>query len=211
MRELPKSVPPPLPARSPRIVYATRHGETDWNAQGRWQGHTDIPLNDVGRMQARAVADRIRVAEPGKIAGIVSSDLSRAHETATIIGALVHAEVVAIEPALRERRFGIFEGLTREECATRYDEHYRRWSDDARETPPGAESHADIEARVTAAVLRAALEITPHEAPILVVSHGGALRAFLGTVTRTPFGPISNTALYRIAFDGVRFVSAVLC
>ena len=195
----------------PRIVYATRHGETDWNAQGRWQGHTDIPLNDVGRGQARAVADRIRIAEPGKIAGIVSSDLSRAHETATIIGALVHAEVVAIEPALRERRFGIFEGLTREECATRYDEHYRRWSDDARETPPGAESHADIEARVSAAVLRAALAITPHEAPILVVSHGGALRAFLGTVTRTPFGPIPNTALYRIAFDGVRFVSAVIC
>ena len=64
-----------------RLIFLIRHGETDWNAEGRWQGHTDVPLNQKGRTQALRVADALRKAGLG---GVVSSDLSRARETAQI-------------------------------------------------------------------------------------------------------------------------------
>jgi broad specificity phosphatase PhoE len=85
-----------------------RHGETDWNATGRLQGHTDRPLNDYGRRQARELADRL--ADDG-IAAIYASDLSRAKETAEIVGARLGLPVV-IDEDLRERDWGSWEGLT---------------------------------------------------------------------------------------------------
>src|SRR4029078_6301282 len=85
-----------------------RHGETDWNAPGRLQGHTDRPLNDYGRRQARELADRL--GDDG-IAAIYASDLSRAKETAEIVGARLGLPVV-IDADLRERNWGSWEGLT---------------------------------------------------------------------------------------------------
>ena len=85
-----------------------RHGETDWNASGRLQGHTDRPLNDYGRRQARELADRL---SDDAIAAIYASDLSRAKETAEIVGARLGLPVV-VDADLRERNWGSWEGLT---------------------------------------------------------------------------------------------------
>jgi broad specificity phosphatase PhoE len=85
-----------------------RHGETDWNADGRLQGHTDRPLSDFGRRQARQLAEDL--AEE-KLDAIYASDLSRARETAEIVGARLGLAVV-IDPDLREKDWGTWEGLT---------------------------------------------------------------------------------------------------
>src|ERR1700735_3011372 len=112
-----------------RIVFVARHGETDWNAAGRWQGHTDVPLNDNGRAQARALAERLRGA---RLAGVVASDLSRAHETARIVAGELGVSLAYVERELRERGFGVFEGLTRAECETHHAEAWRAWLADRR-------------------------------------------------------------------------------
>src|SRR5690242_8696605 len=85
-----------------------RHGETDWNAEGRLQGQTDRPLNEYGRRQARELAERL--AGDGVVA-IYASDLSRAKETAEIVGGRLGLPVV-VDPDLRERNWGTWEGLT---------------------------------------------------------------------------------------------------
>src|SRR5262252_2076150 len=88
-----------------------RHGETDWNAEGRLQGHTDRPLSDFGRRQARALADELA---GDSIVAVYASDLSRARETAEIVAAQLGLEV-ALDPRLREKDWGTWEGLTPEE------------------------------------------------------------------------------------------------
>jgi probable phosphoglycerate mutase len=114
-----------------RRILLARHGETAWNALGRLQGHTDIPLNETGRAQARALADGVAAAG---IAAVVTSDLARARETGEIVAAALGLAAPVIEPGLRERRFGVFEGLTRDECATHHPEAWRAWE------PPSAAS-----------------------------------------------------------------------
>jgi len=85
-----------------------RHGETDWNAAGRLQGHTDRPLSDYGREQARRLAEEL-VGE--EFDAIYASDLARARETAEIVGAQLDLPVV-LDPDLREKNWGTWEGLT---------------------------------------------------------------------------------------------------
>src|SRR5437762_5332003 len=99
-----------------------RHGETDWNRDGRWQGGSDTSLNDVGREQARALADQL----DGDIAAVYSSDLARARETAEIVAAKLDL-AVQIDPRLRERGFGSWEGLTMTEIEERLADAQRRW------------------------------------------------------------------------------------
>src|SRR5262245_34226909 len=114
-----------------------RHGETDWNATGRIQGHSDTPLNAVGREQARRVALRL-AREP--VRAVYSSDLARAFETATIIGQPLGLTVVT-SARLRERQYGAWEGLTAAEIQTRYPEQFAQWR--ARSTdfaPPRGET-----------------------------------------------------------------------
>jgi probable phosphoglycerate mutase len=116
-----------------------RHGETDWNRERRMQGQTDTPLSDTGRAQAAAVGQRL-AQHP--FAAIYSSDLSRAWDTAAVIArANVNGRDVCREPALRERTFGMFEGLTYDEMKQRYPAEHARFA--AREPDfavPGGES-----------------------------------------------------------------------
>lgn len=94
--------------------YFVRHGQTDWNVEGRLQGHSDIPLNETGIRQAHAAAERL-MGKP--ITAIVSSDLCRARQTADIIAAKLRIDVVS-DKAIRERTFGCFEGkITRDVLA----------------------------------------------------------------------------------------------
>jgi probable phosphoglycerate mutase len=181
-----------------RLLYLARHGETDWNVAGRWQGQSDIPLNDNGRAQARVLGEALR---PVDISAIVSSDLSRARETARIAGDLLGLGIAYVDAGLRERTFGIFEGLTREECERLHPEAWRAWVEDL--TPPlGGESREVLAARVIAAIGRAAEGAGHGGAPVLVVTHGGALRTAVGVATGNTPAPVANGGIWKIDWDG---------
>jgi probable phosphoglycerate mutase len=187
----------------PRLLYVARHGETDWNVAMRWQGHTDVPLNDTGRAQARELGTRLKRMG---IAGAVASDLSRAHETARIVAAELGIAVAYVDRGLRERQYGVFEGLTRAECETQQAEAWTAWLA-SRTVPPGAEGHEAFTARLVAAIARAATEVPPVDAPALVVTHGGAMRALIATVTGELPPLLANGAVWKIAWEG-RIVTA---
>jgi probable phosphoglycerate mutase len=180
-----------------RVVYLARHGETDWNRHGRWQGHTDIPLNAEGRAQADRLAEAIRAHG---ITHVGSSDLARARETAEIVAGRIPANLLPPHPGLRERAFGVFEGLTRDECAARYPDVWARYRKDPRACPPGAEPPDAVVARVSAALAAIAEELD--ETPAMLVTHGGVIRAFVSHATGAPIGPVPNVGAYRLVLEG---------
>lgn len=181
-----------------RRLLLARHGETAWNALGRLQGHTDIPLNDNGRAQARALA--AGVASTG-IAAIVTSDLARARETGEIVATALGLAAPVIEPGLRERRFGVFEGLTRDECATHHPEAWRAW-EERTGGPADSEPRAAAIARMAEALARIAAS---DGGPALVVSHGGVMRLWLMEILGEDVRGIANAAVYVVEHDGRRF------
>ncbi len=190
-----------------RTLYLARHGETEWNRIGRWQGATDIPLSDVGRAQARLLADRLRDRQ---IVRVHASQLSRALETAQIIAARLGVPVPTADPRLRERGYGAFEGLTREECAERFPGAWEQYLADRRAVPPGAEPQAEVTERLTAAMTEIATP-TGGEAEsgaILVVSHGGAIRSFIHATLGLVPPPLENGAVFRLRFEDGSFVAA---
>lgn len=187
--------------RGPR-VYLARHGETDWNAAGRWQGHTDVPLNDNGRAQAMALGAQLRGAG---IASVGSSDLSRARETATIAGGAIGVAASFVDAGLRERRFGRFEGLTRDECVARFPVEWARYLADPRTAPPDGEPQEALLARATAAVILAASTLA---SPLLLVTHGGTMRALLSSMLGAPVAPIANGAVHVVRVEDGRLVDA---
>jgi probable phosphoglycerate mutase len=175
-----------------RLIYVARHGETDWNASGRWQGQTDIPLNEVGRAQARALGAGLK----GR--GIVSagsSDLSRAKETAAIAARALGLEVTYTDAALRERAYGVFEGLTRAECVERYPLEWASFDAAGGAAPAGVEPLEHLTARMLRG-LRAASE--QMHAPALLVSHGRAMRSLVTAILGRPVDPIPNGGVYRV-------------
>ena len=194
---------------SPRTLYLVRHGETEWNRIGRWQGATDIPLSDLGRAQARLLAARLR---DRRIAAVYASQLSRALETAQILAAGLGAPAPTVDPRLRERGYGAFEGLTREECAERFPRVWEQYLADRRVVPPNAEPQAQVTERITAAMLEiaAAADDRPDAEAILVVSHGGVIRSFVHAVTGVVPPPLENGAVFRLRFERGAFVTAEL-
>jgi probable phosphoglycerate mutase len=184
-------------------LYLVRHGETDWNARGKLQGHTDVPLNPTGLQQAAELASRLKRAG---ISSVTTSDLARARETGALVGAALGIAGLEVDEGLRERRFGIFEGLTRDECATRHADVWRAWLDHAA-APPGGEACELVVARVQHALVRVVQRATI--GPALVVSHGGAMRLWLNHVLRSPVPLIGNGAVYAIESDGEAFEAAL--
>jgi broad specificity phosphatase PhoE len=183
--------------RARRILLA-RHGETAWNALGRLQGHTDIVLDEAGREQARVLASAIASAG---IAAVWTSDLARARETGEIVAATLGLAAPAVDPELRERRFGVFEGLTREQCAAEHPEAWQAWL--AQTTaPPGGESRLDATTRMTRALTRIA---TREAGPVLVVSHGGVMRLWLMELLGSSIPLIANGTTYVVDHDGASF------
>jgi len=157
-----------------------RHGETDWNAEGRLQGRTDRPLNDYGRRQARALADEL--AGEG-LEAVYSSDLARARETAEIVAERLGLEVV-LDPDLREKDWGNWEGLTPAER-------------DGLELV--AESTQEHAARTLRALHRIA-ERHPGKR-VLVVTHGGSLRRVQVEVLGLALPVVENCGRWRCAFE----------
>lgn len=152
-------------------VLAIRHGETAWNVEHRIQGQLDIALNATGRWQAARLARA--VAEEG-LAAVYSSDLQRAAETAQLVARASAGLAVVADTGLRERGFGIFEGLRFAEIEQRWPEQSARWRRrDPAFGPEGGEALRDFYARCVAAATRLAAA-HPGEA-IALVAHGGVL------------------------------------
>jgi broad specificity phosphatase PhoE len=156
------------------ILLLARHGQSDWNATRRWQGHADRPLTELGREQARALAARLRHIE---LDAVYSSDLRRAVETAAEVAATHGLEPIR-RPALREVDVGPWSGRTREEVEQRFPQGYARWLDGFPGWDDG-ESYADMSARVLGAVLEIAR--VHEDGRALVVAHGGPIRAIHAT------------------------------
>ena len=144
-----------------------RHGETDWNAQHRWQGHSDTRLNDVGREQARRLAEELETVD-----AVYSSDLARARETAEILAARLRLEV-RLDPRLRERGFGAWEGMTMNEIESSFPEEQARWRA-GNAAGVGEESFEAFATRVGSFIEEVSRR---HDGEaVLVVAHGGTIR-----------------------------------
>jgi broad specificity phosphatase PhoE len=151
-------------------ILLARHGETDWNAERRWQGHADEPLNDTGRAQARELA----AALTGRRIDVVySSDLARAHETAEIVASHLGLPVET-DVRLREVDVGDWSGRRHPEVEVEEPEAFTRWQAGGKGWN-GGESYEEMGERVVAAVLDLARR-HPGET-VLIVSHGGSIRA----------------------------------
>lgn len=165
-------------------ILLARHGETDWNRTGRWQGWADPPLNETGRAQARELAEQLRTIP---FDAVYSSDLRRAHETAAIV-AEPHRVPVVTEPGLREIDVGSWSGLTWSEIDEKFP-HGRR---------PDGETREQHAARVLAAVEAIARDNPGHR--ILLVTHGGTMRALHGHLSDEPIHPVANCSVLELHF-----------
>ena len=183
----------------PTRILLARHGETNWNSIGRWQGHADPPLNDTGRRQAATLAARL--AGDG-IAAVYSSDLARATETARTIGSLLGLEVVE-DPALREIDVGSWSGLTRAQVEQRFPEGYARWL--AGEIGHDGETREELTERVVAAVERIAARHAGET--VLVVTHGGAIRALRRHALGEPGDAVPNCGTLSLELRDGTFVA----
>jgi broad specificity phosphatase PhoE len=179
-----------------------RHGETDWNQALRWQGHADRPLNERGRRQARALAEALAGEPPS---AVYSSDLLRARETAQIVASRLGLAVVTV-PELREVDVGSWSGLTRQEIEQRFPDGYRRWRAHEGHGWDDGESYEAMGERVVAALRRIAADHVGGD--VLVVTHGGPIRAAVAHARRLPPGEhrraqaiVENCGVSRIVVD----------
>lgn len=164
-----------------------RHGQTDWNIDGRFQGQTDIPLNATGHKQAHALARRL-AAKP--LEAIYASDLKRASLTASIIHQALSADgrsPLILEPRLREMCFGEWEGLTYREIQARQPRQLSRWESDLEQVaPPAGETLLEMAERVQAA-FQSILAAHPGKS-VLLVAHGGPLQMLIAQALGMPPG-----------------------
>jgi 2,3-bisphosphoglycerate-dependent phosphoglycerate mutase len=180
-------------------IVLVRHGETEWNRERRFQGHADMPLNEEGRRQARALAEELA---GDSFAAAYSSPLRRAFETAEIIGSRLGIQV---EPAegLKEVDLGSWSGLTTAEVEERFPEGFRRWREGRAGWTDG-ETYEALGRRVVSTLLELA-ERHPGER-LLAVAHGGPVRSVLAAARGLPFGTpraeigrVHNCAAFRVA------------
>ncbi|XP_052200681.1 phosphoglycerate mutase-like protein 4 isoform X2 [Diospyros lotus] len=156
-------------------IVVIRHGETAWNVEGRVQGHLDVELNEVGRQQAAAVADRL--SRETAISAVYSSDLKRALETAQIIATKCSVPEVIQDPNLRERHLGGLQGyIFHEAVKLRPDAYQASLSDRTdQEIPGGGESLDQLFNRCTSSLQKIGMKHIGER--VVVVTHGGVLRA----------------------------------
>jgi broad specificity phosphatase PhoE len=156
-------------------LYLIRHGETDWNADGRIQGHSDVELNERGLEQARRLA--LRIGEEKEFIAIYSSPLIRAYRTAELMGIALGLHVTP-DPRLLERSLGQLEGLTMNEIRERFPDVHRAWHQGGpRPHIAGEESRAEFVQRVRTFVrdIRGAHA----EGQVIAVTHGGTINMLL--------------------------------
>jgi probable phosphoglycerate mutase len=182
-----------------------RHGETDWNVQGRFQGQIDVPLNARGRRQAERLAARL-AARPPEV--FVSSDLRRAQQTAAPLQA-AWALPLALAPGLREQSFGVLEGLDVPTIVQRHPDLWARWQEHrADHALPGGESTRAFHARVLAAVR--ALANVHGGRRLVVVTHGGVLDMLWRTAHGLPLDGQRDCAIPNTGLNTLRWERGTL-
>ncbi len=178
-----------------RRIVLWRHGRTAWNAGRRFQGQTDVPLDEVGIEQAARAAELLTGLRPDRI---VCSDLVRAQQTAEALGALVGMPVHP-DSRLRETFAGEWEGLTRGELEARFGDELARWSAGSQVRPGGGETRVEVAERMVAAIDDALAAVGPGQT-LIVATHGGSARAAIGALLELPpdhwasLGVLSNCA-----------------
>ena len=189
-----------------------RHGETDWNRESRFQGHADTTLNEAGRQQARALAERLRTEQ---IEAVYTSPLLRARETAEIVASVLGLPVEAVE-GLQEVDVGTWSGLTRGEIEQRFPDGFRRWLE-FEHGWDGGESYENLGTRVLAVLV----ELASHHPGerVLVVTHGGPMRAALAAADSVSYAaarrvgePVGNcdVAVFRLEDERLRRLDSAL-
>jgi len=160
-----------------RRIVLLRHGRTSWNAEGRFQGQTDVPLDDVGVDQARRVGALLAGLRPDRI---VSSDLSRARNTAAPLAAITRLDV-AVDVRLRETHGGRWQGLTRAEIEAVEPGEFADWVSGRGERPGGGESRTEVADRATECLEELLAPLEPGQL-LVVVTHGGTARTLVGSL-----------------------------
>ena len=178
-----------------RRVIFWRHGRTAWNLENRFQGATDVPLDEVGLTQAAVAAPALARMRP---TAIVSSDLDRAVTTARVLADITGLDVVK-DPGLRETNGGSWQGRTRDEIIESDRDLFLGWVAGHDVRPPGGEARSEVVTRVVGAV-STHIAALPAGGTLVVVSHGGSIRGAIGGLLGlapeqwTALGVISNCA-----------------
>jgi alpha-ribazole phosphatase/probable phosphoglycerate mutase len=186
-----------------RRLLLARHGQTEWNSVTRYQGKTDVPLNETGRLQAERLAARLCLWEPETM---FTSSLLRAKETARIVRERLQAgekPPLSELPELAEIDFGDWEGLTIPEIERLHGTVFAQWREDpSRVVPPGGESFPHVLERVG----RALDKILEGQAErILVVGHGGIMRAILVRLLGVPASLVWRMRMDNCCLIGIDF------
>jgi glucosyl-3-phosphoglycerate phosphatase len=188
----------------PRLVL-WRHGRTEWNAAGRFQGQLDPPLDDKGRRQAAQAAPYVAVGLAPEDTVVVSSDLVRASATARALTAVLGVQI-RLDERLREHGMGSWEGLTRAEVADRFPEQYADWMAGRPVHGRGGEDPSAVAERA----LEALADLPPAGVAV-VVTHGGTAGRLierlldLDSEHRRVFGPLGNCAWSELVVQGSRW------
>jgi 2,3-bisphosphoglycerate-dependent phosphoglycerate mutase len=182
------------------LLFLFRHGETDWNREGRLQGHTDTPLNATGVTQAQALVERLR---PHRLDAVVSSDLTRAWTTGQIVAEGLGIPLLR-EPGLREAHIGEAEGLFWPEVKSRFGEALtERWFTDDDAAFPGGETGLETRSRGLSALRRFVAE-RPYRR-IGVSTHGAMVRQLMkhALPPGSPPAKTRNTVLYMLRYEPI--------
>jgi probable phosphoglycerate mutase len=195
---------------STRLILA-RHGQTTWNASRRFQGQTDVPLDETGLAQAAALGRKLAsdLANTPTLRAIYTTDLQRAHQTAQIIAQALlktahQAPPLVIEPRLREMHFGDWQGMTYAEISRSTPQALAQWEADlARFSPPNGETMGQFAARVGEAL--DAIRVAHQDGAALVVAHGGPLQLMVCLALGLPADrfwqfQLSNASLSELNF-----------
>lgn len=177
-----------------------RHGETDWNAAQRFQGHSDVPLNMKGQQQAAAIAQRLAGEE---IHTIYTSDLRRAMDSAEAIAEHHAAEIIA-ESRLREGDFGQWEGLTYAEIEARDPEAVAAWHADLLNfAPPDGETPLQMANRIASFLEE--IKVRHADETLLLVAHGGSLQILICKLLDIPIGKFWQFSLSHCSYSSISF------
>jgi len=179
-------------------LFIVRHGETEWNALGLLQGAVDIALSDAGRDQAaRAATALAGMVSPDAV--LVSSPLSRAHDTGLALGAVLGLPV-AVDDRLRERAYGVWEGITPEEREEKWPAEVAKWHDHGNPGIEGFEVHELVRARMVESIEE---WIAKSPSDLVVFTHGSSARigmmGLLGlSLDHRTLGNLGNTCWSRL-------------
>jgi broad specificity phosphatase PhoE len=196
---------PPLPELAvPRLV-VWRHGRTEWNVSGRFQGQLDPPLDEVGRDEVARSAPVLAAGLPDTGTAVITSDLGRAVDTAAVLADLLGVPLLR-DARLREHGMGCWEGLTRDEVAAQYPDQYAAWISGRPVVDRGGEAPTVVGERAVAA-----LADLPAVKVAVVVTHGGTAGRLMERLLqlephqRRIFGPLDNCAWSELVVQGSRW------